>query len=349
MSRTFVFCVIIVAGCLALLGFTYVLWTKNMVKPRFTLTGTPRQFYCVAFSPDAKLVAGGQQDGAVQVWDTATGQIWFSGSAEKVQAYDFSAAVYCLAFDSRGEILAWGGGDRAIHLLDLKTKKLLQTINGHEREIRAIKFSPKGELIATATRRGLVRLWNLETRTARIVFDETKFAKRELGEIESIAFHPNGKELAVGILGAVVLLDISKEPAEARTIPSGNAVVEALAYAPDGKVLAGVGGTAVKFWDSANGKELPDLPLKREGSIMSIAFSPRGDMLAVARSEGKHKPGLVQLWQLASPKEIGRFLCHEKGVSRVAWSPDGKLIATCGNDHTVQIWDIASILDQHHE
>jgi RNA polymerase sigma factor (sigma-70 family) len=112
-------------------------------------------------------------------------------------------------------------------------------------------------------------------------------------------------------------------------------ITYALAYSPDGKVLASAGGgRGLCLWDAATGKLLHEL--EPVSHVYGLAFSPDGKWLA---AEGRR----LVLWDVTTGKEVRRMRGHDGGgVMAVAFSPDGKTIATGGHDKLVRRWDAAT-------
>src|SRR5262245_50935248 len=90
-----------------------------MHSERATLKGN-QVFYSLAFSPDSKLLAGGQQDGTITIWEAETGKEVLTVPRHPVSVY----GVYALAFSPDGRILAWGSGDNSVTLFDLAAKEV---------------------------------------------------------------------------------------------------------------------------------------------------------------------------------------------------------------------------------
>ena len=158
--------------------------------------------------------------------------------------------------------------------------------------------------------------------------------------IQTLAYSPKSKVIAVGNFGSVQLLDSQTREA-VRKLEGVSGKVNALVFSADGSQLfaaagdAGVNGIAYQ-WKVADGA----LVRKYEGhtdALYGLALSPDGQMLATGGYDQK-----VRLWNTASGAETAVLAGHNGGVFGLSFRPDGKVLASASADRTVKLWEIPS-------
>ena len=112
--------------------------------------------------------------------------------------------------------------------------------------------------------------------------------------------------------------------------------VSAVAFAPDGKILASAAAGTVLLWNVASGQTLARLE-GHTGSVNTLAFSPDGKSLA---SGGVDKT--LKVWDVARARLRRSWRAGDEAVKSLAWSPDGKTLASGSLDAKAKLWDAQS-------
>jgi WD40 repeat protein len=211
----------------------------------------------------------------------------------------------------------------------LETERVRRFVHG-SRTLVSLAVSPDGRTIATGDFNGGIVLRDAETLQARATLQHGK------GVVESVAFSPDGRTLASAGSGPIMLWD-AHSGQERGTLDGGHKYVKRVVWHPDGAtLLSGSRNEPLIFvWDAATGTRRSTIPHDR---LMSLAVSPDGATIASAAD----RSGDVRLWDMKSGEERIVLRGHHGPVRAVAFSRDGKLLASAGQDSRIIIWDAAS-------
>jgi WD40 repeat protein len=158
-------------------------------------------------------------------------------------------------------------------------------------------------------------------------------------QIGAIAYRPDGKMLALGTYKEVRLADLTGRIVGA--LPGHAEQVRAVAFSPDGILLAAAGGLParkgeVKIWD-VDKRTVVRTIQGHTDCIYGVAFSPDGKMLATSSYDK-----LIKLWDVDTGKEIRTLKDHIDAIYDLAFTPDGKRLLSAAADRTVKVWDTAT-------
>jgi WD40 repeat protein len=303
----------------------------------------------VAFSPDGRTLASASDDDTIRLWEVRTHKQL--GKPLRGHTRDVRGAV----FSPDGRTLASASEDKTVRLWDVRTHKQLSKLGGHTDAVWSVAFSPDGRTLASASVDKTIRLWNARR-------------QQPLGEplnghtdaVWKAVFSPDGRTLASASYDKTIRLWDMRTHKQLGESLAGPATVQSVAYSPDGRTLAsasgnpmvpGGGDTTIRLWDTRTHKQVGKLT-GRTDAVWSVAFSPDGRTLASAGGDPEASGGgdtTIRLWDVRTHKQLGKPLRgHTDVVFSVAFSPDGRTLASAGGDFlasgggdtTIRLWDV---------
>lgn len=277
---------------------------------------------------------------------------------ERSYATGHTDAVQFVTFSPSGEYLV-SASDRDIRLWKVQSSLQQQVIPQEgfyrECEMRA-QFSSDGRHLIACETPNSVSFWDVQSakRLRRITFPK---------EIAAFVLSPDGNQFLVDPVRTTnphnLQLCVTASGKLVRTFPTSRNF-GLMTFLPDGKEVVvydttrpwATGGDLV-VWDLASGKQrrrIPDL-LEKWQVVHSLAISPDGRYLATGSGRGRMMSGSyrtapesnpIQIWHLKSGKHLLRLNRHLWPVESLAWSPDGRILASASPDGLICLWEVAT-------
>ena len=347
-------------------------WNAHTFNTRKTLTknrGSEDKFrgkdigsiQSLAFSPDGNtIVSCGGND--LHLWDSGTNQLLKTliGHTESVNS---------VVLSPDGETIVSASDDGTIRLWNANTRKPLKTLMAHADSVNSVVFSSDGNTIASAGNDRTIRLWNANTG------ELLRTLTGHIENVNTVAFSPDGKTIASGggrlvylggredsgtCVGQEIRLWNASTGELFKTLTGHTSVVNSVVFSPDGSTIAsGSGhwmgyegvvsaGEEVRLWNANTGELLKTLTGHKD-VVSSVAFSPDGNLIVSGDryywdeflSSGAFS-GKIRVWDAHTGEHLKTLKGHTGGVSSVAFSPNGKTLASARTDGTILLWDFSS-------
>jgi WD40 repeat protein len=324
-------------------GYGTRIWDTVTGKQSFELKRDDRSDVLgVALSPDGKILALPIEGNRIRLVKIGTGEEIRSleGPSEvereqPARPRGSSDWLTSLVFSRDGALLAATGPD-TVSVWEIGTGKRLYTVPegwGH------LSFSPDRKYLVHA---GPGAIWLYEAARGTEVWRFEECA----GYSRKPAFSPDGKILAIDNGDTIILLDVATGKRVHSFSGHGTPVIS-LAFSPDGSGLASgdYGDGMLILWDLNRRKPFHALRGHVFG-VLSVAYSPDGKLVATGDGHDRGSTGgldaQIRLWRVADGKLLRQFPGHINSVQDIAFSPDGKMLATAGHDARTKLWEVAT-------
>jgi RNA polymerase sigma factor (sigma-70 family) len=302
-------------------------WDVATGTERFRLGNESRHLYAFSFSPDGKLIATGHVDGAVILWDAATGK--------NIRKWSSPFLVRSLDFAPDGKTLAtvsgWECGPR---LWDVRSGSEIRPTKGHSGLIEQMRLLSGGKTLLSLGREHQLLRWDIESSSYQVL------RRLPVGPWNHYAneLSPDGLVLAMASAPDKTVKLVDSETQKDLTSLICDVDPRYLRFSPDGNALAiGCSSGTFYLWNWRERTRPRKVTTAEKDSVTVLHFAPDGKWL-VTGSENPQNPR-VHIWDMATAKLLLSVPGNQR-YSAAAISPDGKWAAVAFYDRTLRIFPI---------
>lgn len=306
--------------------------TKELLK---TIEGYSGSVSSVAYSPDGNTIVSGNLNRTIRVWDANTKRIikTLAGHTDVVTS---------IAYSPDGNTIATGSYDNTIRLWDAHTYVHRKTLNGHIGSVSGMDFKPDDNIVVCGGGKE-IRMFDFNSgKHHKTLTEYTKY-------VNSIVFSPDGNTIAIGG-GGIDLFDANTGE-HLKTFTEQIDEINSMLFILDGNMIItggwddGEEGAVfgrIDLWHVNTGEHLKTIRLEGFNGVKDIALRPDGKILVCGEMHYLGLGSRIHVWKVNSWELINTIEGHASSVDSLAFSPDGKTLASGGRDGTILLWDFSS-------
>jgi len=301
---------------------------------------TDGEVWALAISPDGVLASAGT-DNVITLWN-ADGE-------KQLFPVRHTKTITSLAFNKKGDVLASASYDNTACLWDVAKRQLKHQFKAHTDRIQEVAFNPEGDRLATASDDGTVRLWDVDNGKKEEIFKSIAVFKGHNDKVFSVIFSNDGRHLISGSADKTLRVWDTEMGVTVRVLEGHTGFVTGIALerkmivetpdkeqkteTPRYRLFTSSTDHTIKQWDTISPQQHI---LNLANTPTATAIAPNGDKVAIGFENGS-----IQLHDLPTRK-LGptQLTVHAKDIQRLAFSPDGKLLASASLDNTAKLWKV---------
>ncbi|KAH7929328.1 WD40 repeat-like protein [Leucogyrophana mollusca] len=272
----------------------------------------------VDFFPDGRRIASASRDATIRVWDMKSGQ-------QIGKSLTHNTAVCSIAISRDGGRIASGLSNGRICVWDVSKGEMVHgPLEGHATGVLSLAFSPDDRLIASGGADKMIGLWDTERGSA------VGILKGHYTGVSPVVFSPDGTQLASAGDLVLAIFDVATRTAIGVMGGHRNSVLAVVYSSDGGRLISSSSDHNIRIHNAKTGEPIRE-SIETSESIYSLAISADGRQLVGAGDT-------VRVWDIETGKEVKPPLSLGGG-SGPTLSPNGRSIASCSENYTIQLRD----------
>ncbi|KAG9096378.1 hypothetical protein FS749_008612 [Ceratobasidium sp. UAMH 11750] len=324
------------------------------------LEGHTHAVLSVEYSSDSARIVSGSQDRTIRIWDARTGCM--TGGPFK----GHKGSVHSVAYSPNDAHIISGSGDNIVRIWNARTDKPIgEPLRGHLGEVNSVAYSPDGTSFASGSSDRTICIWDPNTgkRMGEPLMGHTD-------SVQSITYSFDGARIISGSWDKTICIwDAHTGQMLGKPLVGHANGINSVACAPDGaRIVSGSADNTIRIWDAHTG-HMVCTPLKgHDASVNSVTYAPDGVRI-ISGSNGRSIciwDAYTNLANSVAPPSAGKYLFstirtighlwsslgdtstptsrkyRTRGISSVAYSPNGIHIASGSGENTICIWNVVT-------
>ncbi|OKH42713.1 hypothetical protein NIES2101_32545 [Calothrix sp. HK-06] len=230
-------------------------------------------------------------------------------------------------------IIASTHSNKDVCIWNFKTQQLLHTLQGHNKPVTSVAFSPDGQILATGSDDKTIKLWNQDYKEIYTLVEHQHVVK-------SVAFHPNGEILGSGSWDKTIRLWDVTTGKEVAVLTGHKLQVSAVTFSGDGNLASASFDKTVRLWKNGTdylSYSLSNILSSHTWAVTAVAFNPDAKILATGSDDNT-----IKLWNVSTGEEFATLTGHSWSITALVFNSDGTLLASVSKDKTVKLWQVSN-------